>query len=125
MLRAAIYSYSWFPGDEQHDSFIAEQIRVCGEWARREKLKIVGFYEDQETRGRTVANRPGLRQIQEASVAREFDVFLVAELSSLSRGTAGMGEVIDRLIARGIRVVGVRDGYDSNRLVRISQSGNT
>jgi hypothetical protein len=40
----------------------------------------------------------------------------VMDLSRLSRSQADLPKTIDRLVARGVRVIGVQDGYDSGRL---------
>jgi DNA invertase Pin-like site-specific DNA recombinase len=54
-------------------------------------------------------------RLQEAALTRRFDVALVTDLSRLSRSTGDLSKMIDRLVAKGIRVVGVQDGYDSAR----------
>ena len=37
------------------------------------------------------------------------------DLSRLSRSQADLPKLIDRLVHRGVRVIGVQDGYDSAR----------
>ncbi len=81
----------------------------------REKFKIVGKYEDQGISGAAMGNRPGLLKMQEASMARSFDVLLLADLSRLSRSQADLNKLVDRLVAKGIRIIGVQEGYDSIR----------
>ena len=48
---------------------------------------------------------------------------LVTDLSRLSRSQGDLSKMIDRLVAKGIRVVGVQDGYDSSRRGHKLQAG--
>jgi DNA invertase Pin-like site-specific DNA recombinase len=47
----------------------------------------------------------------------------VADLSHLSRSQGELSKMIDRLVAKGIRVIGVQDGYDSARRGHKLQAG--
>lgn len=120
-MRAAIYSR--FSTDRQTDSSIADQVRVCTEYADAKGWQVVERYDDQGISGAALGNRPGVRRLLEAAVARRFDALLVTDLSRLSRSTGDLNKEIDRLVARGIRVVGVQDGYDSARKGHKLQAG--
>ena len=50
-------------------------------------------------------------------------VVVAMDLSRLSRSQADLPKMIDRLTARGIRVVGVQDGYDNQRRGHKLQAG--
>jgi site-specific DNA recombinase len=120
-MRAVIYSR--FSTDRQTDSSIADQERVCTEYAARQGWKIAERYGDQGISGAALGNRPGVLRLQEAALARRFDVLLVTDLSRLSRSQGDLSKMIDRLVAKGLRVIGVQDGYDSARRGHKLQAG--
>jgi DNA invertase Pin-like site-specific DNA recombinase len=68
-------------------------------------------------------NRPGVLKLQDAAFAGRFDAVLVTDLSRLSRSQGDLSKLIDGLVAKGIRVVGVQDGYDSSRRGHKLQAG--
>lgn len=120
-MRAVIYSR--FSTDRQNESSIADQLRVCTEYADRQGWGIVERYEDQGISGAALGNRPGVLRLQEAALARRLDVVLVTDLSRLSRSNGDLSKMIDRPTAKGIRVIGVQDGYDSSRRGHKLQAG--
>jgi site-specific DNA recombinase len=120
-VKAVIYSR--FSTDRQTDSSIADQVRVCTEYAARQRWEILERYEDQGISGAALGNRPGVLNLREAALARRFDVVLVTDLSRLSRSNGDLSTLIDRLVNRNIRVIGVQDGYDSARKGHKMQAG--
>jgi site-specific DNA recombinase len=120
-MRAVIYSR--FSTDRQNESSIADQVRICTEYAERQGWQIVEQYEDQGISGAALGNRPAVLQLQEAALARRLDAVLVTDLSRLSRSNGDLSKMIDRLVAKGIRVIGVQDGYDSARRGHKLQAG--
>ena len=70
-----------------------------------------------------LGNRPSALSLLEAAFARRFDIVLVTDLSRLSRSNGDLSKMIDRLVVRGIRVIGVQDGYDSTRRGHKLQAG--
>jgi site-specific DNA recombinase len=120
-LRAAIYSR--FSTDRQNESSITDQVRVCAEYAERQGWQIVERFEDQGISGAAVGNRPGVLALQQAGTARRVDAVLVTDLSRLSRSQGDLSKMIDRFVAKGVRVIGVQDGYDSARRGHKLQAG--
>ena len=120
-MKAAIYSR--FSTDRQTESSIADQVRVCAEYATREGWRIVEKHEDQGISGAALGNRPGVLRMHEAALARRFDVLLVTDLTRLSRSNGDLSKLIDQLVAKGVRVIGVQDGYDSSRRGHKLQAG--
>ncbi|HTE41647.1 MAG TPA: recombinase family protein, partial [Steroidobacteraceae bacterium] len=100
-MKAAIYSR--FSTDQQNESSIADQVRVCTEYAERSGMRIVERYEDQGISGAALGNRPGALRMMEQSLAKRFDVLLVVDLSRLSRSTGDLSKMIDRLVAKDVR----------------------
>jgi site-specific DNA recombinase len=121
MQRAAIYTR--FSTDKQNEASITDQIRVCTEYAKRERLNVVKTFEDKGISGAALGNRPGALKLQEAALARQFDTLLTMDLSRLSRSQGDLSKLIDRLVAKGVRVIGVQDGYDSARRGHKLQAG--
>ncbi len=112
-MKAALYSR--FSTDRQNESSIADQVRVCTEYVERQGWKVVERFEDQGISGAALGNRPGVLMLQDGALARRFDVVVAMDLSRLSRSQGDLSKMIDRLTAKGIRVIGVQDGYDSAR----------
>ena len=120
-MKAAIYSR--FSTDRQNESSIDDQVRVCTEYAEQNEIEIAEEFADEGISGAALGNRPDARAMLEAAFAFRFDVLLVTDLSRLSRSNGDLSKMIDRLVARGIRIVGVQDGYDSNRRGHKLQAG--
>ncbi len=120
-MRAAIYSR--FSTDRQSESSIEDQVRICEEYARQEAMTVCERFADHGISGASIGNRPGYMKLRESLLGRRFDVVLVSDLSRLSRSTGDLNKEIDRFVARGIRVVGVQDGYDSARKGHKLQAG--
>jgi site-specific DNA recombinase len=108
-------TYSRYSTDRQNESSIADQNRVCGEWCAREGISVAARFEDQGISGAAIGNRPGFLAMMEAALAARFDVLVVMDLTRLSRSQGDLSKMIDRMAARGVRVIGVQDGYDSAR----------
>lgn len=120
-MRAAVYSR--FSTDRQNESSIADQVRVCTEYAARQGWEVIERFEDQGISGAALGNRPGVLRLQEGAFTRRFDAVLVTDLSRLSRSQGDLSKMIDRLVAKGVRVIGVQDGYDSARRGHKLQAG--
>lgn len=116
-------TYSRFSTDRQNESSIADQERVCAEYAERQGWKVAERYCDQGISGAAIGNRPAFLRMKEAALGRRFDVLIVTDLSRLSRSIGDLAKEIDRLVAKGIRVIGVQDGYDSARRGHKLQAG--
>lgn len=120
-MKAALYSR--FSTDRQNESSIADQVRICSEYIERAGWTVVELFEDQGISGAALGNRPGVLRLQEGAFARRFDVIVVTDLTRLSRSQGDLSKMIDRLTVKGIRVIGVQDGYDSARRGHKLQAG--
>jgi DNA invertase Pin-like site-specific DNA recombinase len=98
-------------------------VRVCTEYVERQGWKVVERFEDQGISGAALGNRPGVLMLQEGALAGRFDAVVVMDLSRLSRSQGDLSKMIDRLTAKGVRVIGVQDGYDSARRGHKLQAG--
>ncbi len=98
-------------------------MRVCAEYADRQGWQIVERFEDLGISGAALGNRPGVLKLQQAAFEGRVDAVLVTDLSRLSRSQGDLSKMIDRFVAKGIRVIGVQDGYDSARRGHKLQAG--
>jgi site-specific DNA recombinase len=119
-MRAIIYAR--YSTDRQADSSIADQIRVCRHHAEQRGWQVVAEHRDEGISGAAIGNRPGVR----AALAQlqRGDVLLVMDLSRLSR-SQDLPHLISRQHHRGVRVIGVQDGYDSTSRTARMQAGMT
>lgn len=120
--RAAIYAR--FSTDKQDGASIDDQIRVARARADHEGWQVVAEFVDEGISGSAIGNRPGVTAALRAGDAREFDVLIVMELQRLARGE-DLGKQIQRLKFRGVRVIGVQDGFDSTQRTARMQAGMT
>ena len=85
----------------------------CDRYAERYGMTVLTRYGDRAVSGSS-KNRHGFDAMRAAAARDEFDVLLVDDLSRLSRDDVEMKQVIRHFKFRGIRIVGVSDGYDSD-----------
>lgn len=109
-MRATIYAR--FSTDKQSDNSIEDQFRNCTRYAERCGMTVVSHFEDKAISGAS-KNRAGLDAMLAAGMRGEFDTLLVDDLSRMSRTRTETMQIIERFKFRGIRIVGVSDGYDS------------
>ena len=113
-MRAAIYSR--FSTDRQTESSITDQVRVCSEYAEKEGWTVTHRFEDQGISGAAIGNRPGCVAMLEAAKARAFDVLLVMDTSRLSRSSADLSKIADRMVFMGLRILAVQEsGADTGK----------
>lgn len=109
-MKAAIYSR--FSTERQTYSSIADQVRICTEYAQRQGWEVVERYSDAGISGAATGNRPGFLRMRADGMARRFTVLLVIDTSRLARSQE-LAPLIDRFRFQGVRVIGVQDSFDS------------
>ena len=120
-MRCAIYGR--FSTEKQDFQSIADQYRVCEQYTQRQGWEIVARYADEGISGAAIGNRPEFNAMMADAMQHKFDVLLVMELSRLSRSAGDLNKTIDRLTFRGVRVIGVSNGYDTARKGHKLQAG--
>lgn len=106
--------YARYSTDNQRESSIADQLRLGHERSLREGWPVPGAYFDEGTSGSIpLMDRPGARKLLEDATAGRFDVLLLEGLDRLARDVVEQETIIRRLEHRGIRIIGLTDGYDS------------
>ena len=121
MTRAVIYAR--YSTDKQTESSIADQVRVCQDYAETHGMTVTETFADEGISGAALGNRPGVGKLMETALAGQLEAVIVADLSRLSRSMADLPKMIDRLVVRGVKVFGVQDGYDSTRKGHKLQAG--
>lgn len=117
-MRAIIYAR--YSTDRQADSSIADQLRVCTQYAEQRGWPVVAEHRDEGISGAALGNRPGVQAA--LAQAGQGDVILLMDLSRLSRSQE-LAHLIGKLHHRGVRVIGVQDGYDSTSRHARMQAG--
>jgi len=112
--------YARYSTDRQSETSIADQIRVCREYAATQDWTVAEQYTDEGISGAAMGNRPGVRGA--LAVLSRGDALIVTDLSRLSR-SQDLAPLITRLRHRGVRVIGVQDGYDSESRTARMQAG--
>lgn len=109
---AAIYAR--FSTDRQDRTSIDDQQRACRAWSDARGMVVVATYADQAVSGSIpVTDRPGGAAMHADALAGRYDVLVIEGLDRLSRDQVDTEQVVRRLEHRGVRIVGVADGYDS------------
>lgn len=117
-MRAIVYAR--FSTERQSEASITDQLRVCRNYAAAHGFTITSEHTDEGISGAALGNRPGVK-----AALRALDnggALLLTDLSRLSR-SQDLAPLLSRLRHRGVRVIGVQDGYDSNSRTARMQAG--
>lgn len=117
-MLAAIYAR--YSSDRQRETSLADQEAVCRRRAESDGLTVVEIYADAAISG-SRQDRPQYQRLLEDAGSGRWQALLVEDLSRLSRDEIEGNQAVRRLEYRGIRVIGVSDGYDSDRPGRTAQ----
>ncbi len=84
--------YARYSSDNQRDASIADQLRICREFAARQGWTVVQEFTDHAISGATLL-RSGFQALMRDALNRRFDVVLAESLDRFSRDqedTAGL-----------------------------------
>ena len=112
--------YYRYSTDNQTDASIESQARVVHEYAAARGWTAAGEYQDQGISGAAIGNRPGVQAA--IAACRSGDVLLLNDITRLCR-SQDLAPLIARLKHRGVRVIGVQDGFDSDSRTARMQAG--
>jgi DNA invertase Pin-like site-specific DNA recombinase len=101
-MKVAIYAR--YSSDNQRDASIADQFRVCREFAQRQGWQIEREYSDHAISGATLM-RPGFQAFMAAALRKEFDVVLAEALDRFSRDQEDTAGLFKRLTFAGVNIV--------------------
>lgn len=94
-MNAAIYVR--YSSDNQRETSLADQERLCRQEADRLGYQVARVYKDAALSGQLSEQRPGFVSLMAAAKRREFDVVIVDDASRLSRDSADALRLLQRL----------------------------
>ena len=106
-MRVALYAR--YSSDNQRAVSIADQQRICREFAARQGWTLVANYEDAAMSGASLM-RPGLQRLMADARAGAIDVVLAESLDRFSRDQEHTAALFKQLTFASVRIVTVSEG---------------
>lgn len=106
-MKVAIYAR--YSSDNQRDASIADQIRICREFAARQSWAVVQEFTDHAISGATLL-RAGFQALMRDALNRRFDVVLAESLDRFSRDQEDTAGLFKRLTFAGVNIVTLAEG---------------
>jgi DNA invertase Pin-like site-specific DNA recombinase len=106
-LKVAIYAR--YSSDNQRDASIADQLRVCREFAARQGWTVVQEFTDHAISGATLI-RSGFQGLMRDALNQRFDVVLAEALDRFSRDQEDTAGLFKRLTFAGVSIVTLAEG---------------
>lgn len=107
--RVAVYAR--YSTDKQNPRSIADQVRVCSEYAARLGGEVALVFSDEAISG-SIAERPGLAALQDAVRERRVDAVVCEDLSRIGRDIGDNDRVLKRFRSWGAALLAV-DGFST------------
>jgi site-specific DNA recombinase len=117
-MRARLYAR--FSTDRQSETSATDQLRACAEYADARGWPVISKDTDEGISGAAIGNRPSFLRV--LKLAEAGDVILVTDLLRLAR-SQDLAPMLSRLKFRGVRIIGIQDGFDSNSRTARMQAG--
>jgi site-specific DNA recombinase len=106
-MKVAIYAR--YSSDNQRDASIADQFRVCREFAQRQQWHVANEYSDHAISGATLL-RPGFQAMMQSAFRKDVDVVLAESLDRFSRDQEDTAGLFKRLTFAGVSIVTLAEG---------------
>ena len=106
-MKVAIYAR--YSSDNQRDASIADQFRICREFAARQGWTVVQEFTDHAISGATLL-RSGFQALMRDALNRRFDVVLAESLDRFSRDQEDTAGLFKRLTFAGVNIVTLAEG---------------
>ncbi len=106
-MNVAIYAR--YSSDNQRDASIADQLRVCREFATRQGWTVVEEFTDHAISGATLL-RSGFQALMQDALNQRFDVVLAEALDRFSRDQEDTAGLFKRLTFAGVNIVTLAEG---------------
>jgi site-specific DNA recombinase len=106
-MKVAIYAR--YSSDNQRDASIADQLRICREFAARQGWAVIQEFTDHAISGATLL-RSGFQALMRDALNRRFDVVLAESLDRFSRDQEDTAGLFKRLTFAGVNIVTLAEG---------------
>jgi site-specific DNA recombinase len=106
-MKVAIYTR--YSSENQREASIADQFRICREFARRQGWTIAKEYSDAAVSGATLL-RSGFQAMMASALRKEVDVVLAESLDRFSRDQEDTAGLFKRLTFAGVSIVTLAEG---------------
>src|SRR5919108_1880792 len=106
-MKVAIYAR--YSSDNQRDASIADQLRICREFAARQGWTVTQEFTDHAISGATLL-RSGFQALMRDALSRKFDVVLAESLDRFSRDQEDTAGLFKRLTFVGVRILTLSEG---------------
>jgi DNA invertase Pin-like site-specific DNA recombinase len=106
-MKVAIYAR--YSSDNQRDASIADQLRICREFAARQGWTVVQEFADHAISGATLL-RSGFQALMRDALNRRFDIVLAESLDRFSRDQEDTAGLFKRLTFAGVNIVTLAEG---------------
>jgi site-specific DNA recombinase len=106
-MKVAIYAR--YSSDNQRDASIADQLRICREFAVRQNWTVVQEFTDHAVSGATLL-RSGFQALMRDALNGKFDVVLAESLDRFSRDQEDTAGLFKRLTFAGVNIVTLAEG---------------
>jgi site-specific DNA recombinase len=106
-MKVAVYAR--YSSDNQRDASIADQLRVCRDFAARQGWTVVEEFTDHAVSGATLL-RSGFQALMRDALDRRFDVVLAEALDRFSRDQEDTAGLFKRLTFAGVNIVTLAEG---------------
>jgi DNA invertase Pin-like site-specific DNA recombinase len=106
-MKVAIYGR--YSSENQRDTSIADQFRVCREFAQRQGWHVAAEFSDHAVSGSTIM-RPGFQAMLREALQKRFDIVMAEALDRFSRDQEDTAGLFKRLTFAGVNIVTLAEG---------------
>jgi DNA invertase Pin-like site-specific DNA recombinase len=106
-VKVAIYAR--YSSENQRDASIADQFRVCREFAQRQGWHVAAEFSDHAVSGATTM-RPGFQAMMREALQKKFDIVMAAALDRFSRDQEDTAGLFKRPTFAGVNIVTLAEG---------------
>jgi len=106
-MKVAIYAR--YSSENQRDASIADQFRVCREFAQRQGWHIAKEYSDHAVSGATLL-RPGFQAMMAEALRNKVDIVMAEALDRFSRDQEDTAGLFKHLTFAGVNIVTLAEG---------------
>ena len=108
-MTQKIAIYARYSSDNQRDASIADQLRICQLFAKRQEWRVTNEYSDHALSGASLL-RPGIQALIADALAGRFSIVLTEALDRLSRDQEDIAGLYKRMSFAGVKIVTISEG---------------